>query len=85
MPSILNLINPLSIIGGEFKYDSEWNHLMPVAEKIKNIGTTSDTTDVEYKLLDNLDDALICVRMDLVYSSCIEFIQYYNEKNQKDD
>lgn len=66
----------------ELLYDSEWNWLMPVVEKIKNIGTTSLSTDEEYSLLDNLDDSLIVVRMDLIYDAVIEFIKRYNKQKQ---
>lgn len=63
----------------ELKYHNSWDWLMPVVEQIKNIGTHSKTTDLEYTLLDNIDDALIIVRIDLVYSAVIEFIKWHNK------
>lgn len=68
---------------GDLKYNSSWDWLMSVVEKIKNIGTHSETSEREYILLDNINDALIVVRIDLVYSAVIDFIKWHNKNLDK--
>lgn len=75
----------------ELKYDSDWNWLMAVIEKIEEkcvfvlIGrmfceityTNPLNTNVHFekKLVSG-------VRINAVYATCVEFIQWYNQKNQ---
>jgi len=80
---------PLQI--GTIKYHSDWNWLMAVIEKIEEkcafvlIGrmfceityTNPLNTNVHFekKLVSG-------VRINAVYATCVEFIQWYNQQNQ---
>ena len=59
-------------------YDSDWNWLMEVVEKIYN-------TKAPYELHKNIEDAFIYKvenRIESVYNACVEFIKWYNEENK---
>ena len=60
------------------KFHSSWDWLMPVIDSIKCY-----TVD-EYTLIDNIDDALICIDIEETYQSCVEFIKWYNKQKQND-
>lgn len=54
-------------------YDNDWNWLMPVVEKIKNIAVKDENIEVFYEVLDNLPDR------HETYNAVVEFIKQYNE------
>tara|TARA_R110002051_G_scaffold323505_3_gene417383 strand:+ start:124 stop:438 length:315 start_codon:yes stop_codon:yes gene_type:complete len=53
-------------------YDDYWNWLMPVVEKIKDMGYDQQ--------LDNIDNVLTCdLRIENLYNAVVEFIKFYNQ------
>lgn len=75
------------------KYDTDWNWLMEVVEKIKKVSDEDDFLDklntLNSRISIELENQLeSCFRksylsIEQVYNACIEFIKWYNEqKNQ---
>ena len=62
-----------------FKFEYDWNWLMPVVEKIK-IVVMKDETDELYnsEQWDNITQCLVEVNMQSVYSAVVNFINWYN-------
>jgi hypothetical protein len=58
----------------ELLYDTDWNWLMEVVEKIKTIVSL-----MEIPYTNELISALITVNKKAVYNACLEFIKWYNE------
>ncbi len=58
-------------------YHSDWNWLMEVVEKIKNIVSL-----IEIPYTNELIAGLITVNKEAVYNACVEFIQWYNKQNK---
>lgn len=68
----------------ELHYHSDWNWLMKVVEKCEKIRLNSSISAVKYdKIMDLIVNGLQQTNIDLVYKSCIEFIKWYNQQNQK--
>jgi hypothetical protein len=62
-----------------FKYDTDWNWLIAVVEKIANMKGF-------YAIENDLKDTIINAKIDAVYNACVEFIKWYNENRLiKDD
>jgi hypothetical protein len=61
------------------KYHESWNWLMPVASKIsyKNYDMGMNGNDVLDKQLDN---SLLTFSIGNVWESCVEFIEWFNER-----
>jgi hypothetical protein len=62
-----------SLSDEELHYDTDWNWLMEVVEKIEKVGKTEFKFSVEFekvKLSSNIES---------VYNACIEFVKWYNE------
>ena len=57
----------------ELKYNTDWNWLMQVVEKILNISLELDSMEMYY----NITDSIPCIN--LTYNECIEFIKWYDE------
>jgi hypothetical protein len=56
----------------EMKYHTSWDWLMPVVEKIKDMGYDQQ--------LDNIDNVLTCdLRKENLYNAVVEFIKFYNQ------
>jgi hypothetical protein len=58
----------------DLKFDTDWNWLMEVVEKIEKVGKTEFKFSVEFekvKLSSNIES---------VYNACVEFIKWYNQK-----
>ena len=73
------------------KYDSDWNWLMEVVEKIENLSKEGETymlsitkfsARVTYKGSRIVDLPIDNTKIEAVYNACVEFIKWYNEKNQ---
>ena len=67
----------------ELKYDTSWDWLIPVIDKI-----TSDYTYQKYKeyTCNMFDDGGIYINtkyIDVTYNNVVEFIKWYNENYQK--
>jgi hypothetical protein len=73
----------------ELKYDTDWNWLMPVVEKIEELGYDFDINKRE-------NDNNVFIRgsqyskttsnktkIEAVYNACVEFIKWYNNQNKK--
>ena len=54
------------------KYDSDWNWLMKVVEKILSLSIELDTMDKYYDIIDRIPN------IEAVYKECINFIKEYN-------
>lgn len=73
-----------------FKFDSNWNWLMEVVEKIENLGFEFVIVESRCKILHNTDKSieilmgfeLVGKKINAVYYNCIEFIKWYNNQNQ---
>jgi len=57
------------------KYNSDWNWLMEVVEKIANIKGF-------FEIENDLIDMKINAKISDVYNACVEFIKWYNQQNQ---
>lgn len=86
------ILDPQLIIGVlQMKYHSSWDWLMPVVEKIENLGfdvrIIRSGSETEYTMCDITDAAnneISCishpVKIDSVYSAVVEFIEWYNKQ-----
>ena len=92
------------IIGGQgmlmpnnFEYDTSWDWLMPVVEKIESIGDFQISIYTSWKGLNEKDGAACRItgsglafgilhahgkRIDMTYKSVVEFIKWYNTQTQ---
>ncbi len=76
--------------GSEFKFDTDWNQLMKVVDKIETI--TGDFRIVNnVAIIDGDDNEGVyeyawkiegSSKIDACYKMCIKFIKYYNEKRK---
>ena len=73
------------------KYSKDWNWLMQVVEKIENLSKEGETymfsitkfsARVTYKGSRIVDLPIDNTKIEAVYNACVEFIKWYNEKNQ---
>ena len=72
-------------------YDTEWNWLMPVAEKICNLTIEQNDGSVNHisqsyskaeQLIQQIKDILICFNIKALNKNVVEFIKWYNEQNK---
>ena len=63
------------------KYHSDWNWLMPVVTKLKDIRYSGELidNDVSVDLSFRLNDTLLETNLDSLYSIVVEFINEYNK------
>lgn len=61
------------------RYHSSWDWLMPVVEKINKWHSDTMCEKMDFYLLNQS----ICSSKEMVWSGCIEFIQWYNSKEDK--
>lgn len=73
----IKTIDTFSILWGEMKFNSDWNWLIEVVEKIKSIVSL-----MEIPYTNELIAGLITVNKEAVYNACVEFIKWYNEENK---
>lgn len=59
------------------KFNSSWDWLMPVVAKIEQI---PDIYDIEEFLL--IRDELCTARIEIVYTTVVDFIKWYNQQSQ---
>ena len=62
------LLEPMSM-----KFNSDWNWLMKVVEKILNVSLELDSIEMYYNITDSIP------HITKTYEKCIEFIKWYNE------
>lgn len=68
-----------------FKYNSSYEWLMPVLEKIESlgygweIGMQTPTSPYHYCKIDGMDTIEGIYLLDAIYGACIEFIKWYNK------
>ena len=62
------LLEPMSM-----KFNSDWNWLMKVVEKILNVSLELDSMEMYYNITDSIP------HITKTYEKCIEFIKWYNE------
>jgi len=77
-----------NVIGESFKYNTEWNWLMPVVEKIEELGYDFNIlTPNVIEVLDENAKSLFYLssekegKKEAVYNACIDFIKWYNENS----
>ena len=72
-------------------YNSDWNWLMEVVEKIENLSKEGETymfsitkfsARVTYKGSRIVDLPIDNTKIEAVYNACVEFIKWYNEQNK---
>jgi len=67
-------------------FDTSWNWLMPVVEKIENLGFEFFIVENRVKIAHNSDNSIKVIidftfngsKIDAVYQGVTEFIKYYN-------
>jgi hypothetical protein len=67
------------------KFNSSWEWLMPVVEKIKNtIGVKSvdECSEEEWNTSTGLTRLTITTPLSVVYSAVVNYIKWYNKNNQ---
>lgn len=71
------------IVPYDKKYDTLWNNLMPVVEKIKSI---YNTLDLEIKMWGDkqliIFSLYIFADLNTVWKAVVQFIQWYNKQKQ---
>lgn len=72
---------------GQAKYDSSWDWLMPVVEKIKNICIKRSKifllkNRIPKQIEGDVFEALLKVDINVLYLSTINFIKWYNENTK---
>ncbi len=74
---------------GYFNYDTRWDRLMTVVEKIEEIGYTviisrTSCKIIEnfkiYPLIDKTSNKKLDAKIDAVYEAICEFVKYYNHE-----
>lgn len=78
----------------ELAFDSSWDWLMPVVEKIEslrfkvNIFGYNEDTQAHYVIVYSSKEGTISIqnqsklpKIEAVYNACVEFINYYNQNN----
>ena len=58
----------------EMLFDSDWNWLMEVVNRIKQVGKEELKFSVEFQL------AILTTNKETIYNECLEFIKWYNEQ-----
>jgi len=70
----VSIISPSNIT---YKFDTDWNWLMKVVEKIDEVcGIDLHEWD------EHINNALCSKSLHTTYNACIEFIKWYNEQNK---
>ena len=57
-------------------FDTDWNWLMEVVEKIKQVGKEELKFSIDFEL------AILTTNKETIYNACVEFIKWYNEQNK---
>lgn len=58
---------------GLLLFDTDWNWIMPVVEKILDTSLNLDTMEMYYQITDSIP------RLDHVHEACVMFVKWYNE------
>ena len=70
----VSIISPSNIT---YKFDTDWNWLMQVVEKIDEVcGIDLHEWD------EHINNALCSKSLHTTYNACVEFIKWYNEQNK---
>lgn len=73
---IFNTENGNDIVSIEdLKYDTDWNLLMPVIEKILDISLNLDTMEMYYNITDSIPN------IEQTHKEVVEFIKWYKNEN----
>jgi hypothetical protein len=62
------------------KYDTSWDCLMPVVEKIVNIGLSDTESDEVVKMVSFFSGTSIACPISGVYKRVLDFIRWYNQQ-----
>lgn len=70
----------------DLKYNSSYEWLMPVLEKIESLGYgweigTYETSPYHFCKIDGMDTIVGISLLDAIYGACVEFIKWYNKIN----
>ena len=73
----------------EMLFNSDWNWLMEVVEKIESIGFTFETKKNWARITRKGENIILRweedkTKIEAVYNACIEFIKWYNENSAKE-
>jgi hypothetical protein len=63
-----------------FVFDTDWNWLMQVVEKIIKDFYKLNPCPIYLKM--NIEKQLIATDKEGIYNACIEFVKWYNEQNK---
>jgi hypothetical protein len=87
----VSIISPSNIT---YKFDTDWNWLMQVVEKIESIednrflfqtsarqGFYAEIRE-RFSYETKIEDAYGKTRIEAVYNACVEFVKWYNEQNK---
>ena len=72
-----------------YNYNTDWNRLMEVVEKIESIGFTFETKKNWARITRKGENIILRweedkTKIEAVYNACIEFIKWYNENSAKE-
>lgn len=66
-----------------FQFNSRWDWLMPVVEKIKQLYNDSEDLDFRQNVLEQrIFNTSILMPIAVVYNATVEFIKWYNSKTK---
>jgi hypothetical protein len=76
-------------IEDELKFHNDWNWLMPVVEKIENLGFEFFIVESRCKIAHNTDKSIEIIfgfelaskKIEAVYYNCVEFVKLYNNQD----
>ena len=87
---LLRLPKQPACLVSELKYDTSWDEIMPVVEKIETLGfrvkINTATAVIEEKYNSNSEKGYVFVlnakKLIAVYEACAKWIDWYNKENK---
>lgn len=70
--------NRMILYGVEMLYDSSWDWLMPVVEKINELDDNGQLLGIDYDVLKSMQDWIVSVNINNAYGDLISIIKWYN-------
>jgi hypothetical protein len=75
----VSIISPSNIT---YKFDTDWNWLMQVVEKIESLGCRVEIINSTSKIEPIITHSEYITKIEAVYNACVEFVKWYNEQNK---
>jgi hypothetical protein len=76
----VSIISPSNIT---YKFDTDWNWLMQVVEKIEGLGYRVEIVNSTSKIEPIITHSEYITKIEAVYNACVEFVKWYNDENNR--